>query len=318
MRNFNHALVACLVLMGVASLAGCKDEGKNAAQANVASTTKDPVELAKSNAYIMAANVSGRTFANALDRYRQTVSPKLASQKPLTDYAVVLVQQVSQIRTRLQTAIALDGAIPELDQSARDYAAAVEAFEPVNNGLANYAQSKGFLTDGGAKAREGDAAYLTALTKAAEAETKFLDAIDARDERLVRQAFEAAPEGSVERYRAGIILHGKKAMNEVLTVFAEPSDTQARQRFSGDLNEMAGMVEKWDAAVRATKPEGCVGLQSSFNTVIAGGRKAVQSAEQGRFNADSGTPPEILQQEFNILQMNFVNMINQLNQPFSC
>jgi len=70
--------------------------------------------------------------------------------------------------------------------------------------------------------------------------------------------------------------------------------------------------------VRAEKPEGCPVLQGSFNTVIANGRKAVQSAEEGRFDPDSGTPSFVLQQEFNGLQQNFSMMIFQLNQPFSC
>ncbi|WP_082655647.1 DUF3829 domain-containing protein [Aureimonas sp. D3] len=318
MRNFCRAVAACLALAAVGSLAGCKDESKGAAQAGVPATTADTAELAKSNAYITAANVGGRTFADALDTYQQTIAPKLAKQKALSDYAVVPPLKVSQIQTRLQTAIALKGSIPELDQVARDFAAAIDAFVPVNNGLANYAESKGFLTDGGAKAREGDAAYVASLSRVAEAETKFLDQIEARDERLVREAYEAAPEGSVERYRAGIILSGKKAMNEVVTVFAEPSNTAARQQFASHLDDMAGMVEKWDAAVRAKKPEGCAILQSSFNSVIAGGRKAVQNAEQGRFNRDAGAPPVGLQFEFSILQSNFASMINELNRPFSC
>lgn len=49
--------------------------------------------------------------------------------------------------------------------------------------------------------------------------------------------------------------------------------------------------------------------------VIADGRKADHSAEEGRFDADSGTPSIILQQEFSILQQNFGMMISRLNQP---
>ena len=322
MRLRARGLVIGVVLMAATGLAGCNGEDKGGSAGGAATqgaaSTADQTELAKSNAYVTAANVSSGTFGNALARHENTVAPRLASDRPLQDYSVVPVQQVTQIRTRLETALALDGSVPELDHPARDYATAIAAFEPVNNGLANYAQSKGFLSDGGAKARQEDAAYTGALTKVTDAEAVFFDKIAARDERLLREAYDKAPEGSVERYRAGIVMRGKAAMKEAVTVFTEPSDTATRQAFAKNLDEMAAMVEGWDRAVRAEKPDGCPALQGSFNTVIAGGRNAVRSAEEGRFNPESGTTSVILQGEFNILQSNFSMMISRLNQPNFC
>ncbi|WP_427026217.1 DUF3829 domain-containing protein (plasmid) [Aureimonas ureilytica] len=322
MRRRARALLMGLGLVAAAGLAGCNGEDKSrsseGAAAQGATATADRGELAKSNAYVTAANISSGTFSQALALHEDTVAPRLASDRPVQDYSVVPVQKVTQIRARLETAITLEGSIPELDQSARDYAAAIDAFEPVNNGLANYAQSKGFLSDGGAKARQEDAAYTAALAKVAEAETVFFDRIAARDERLLREAYDKAPEGSLERYRAGIVMRGKAAMKDAPTVFTDPADTATRQAFAKNLDEMAAMVEGWDRAVRAKKPEGCPALQGSFNTVIAGGRRAVQSADEGRFDPVAGTPSVILQQEFNILQSNFAMMISQLNQPNFC
>ncbi|WP_432331046.1 DUF3829 domain-containing protein [Agrobacterium rosae] len=83
------------------------------------------------------------------------------------------------MRTRLEAASAMDGFIPELDPAARDDAAAITAFEPVNNGLANYAQSKGFLTDGGTTARAEDPVFVTSLTKVVDAEKVFFDKMQA-------------------------------------------------------------------------------------------------------------------------------------------
>ncbi len=123
-----------------------------------------------------------------------------------------------------------------------------------------------------------------------------------RRERLLRQdrgarpappaeTYDEAPEGSVERYRAGIVLKSKAAMKDVLTVFTEPSDTATRQAFSKNIEEMATMVEAWDRALRVEKPDGCPTLQSNFNMLIAAARKAVQNAEKGRFDpAKDGTP----------------------------
>ncbi|WP_320188684.1 hypothetical protein RMS29_015890 [Agrobacterium rosae] len=107
-------------------------------------------------------------------------------------------------------------------------------------------------------------------------------------------------------------------MKDVVTVFTDPADVATRQTFSKNLYEMATMVENWDRAVRAEEPEGCPSLQGSFNSVIANGRKAVQSAEEGRFDPAFDTPPFIIQSEFNGLQQNFSMMIFQLNQPYSC
>ncbi|WP_019998623.1 DUF3829 domain-containing protein [Aureimonas ureilytica] len=306
------------LLLAAVCLSGCNGESRDAGTRGTATSSADQTEIAKSNAYITAANESSGTFAKALQTHQDTVASKLAGDRPLEDYAVVPVQDVTKIRARLESAAAMAGSIPELDPAARDYASAIAAFEPVNNGLANYAQSKGFLTDEGAKARAEDEAFVASLRKVVDAETVFFDRIDARDARLTQEAYDRAPEGSVERYRAGIVLRGKAAMKEVLTVFTEPDDVATRQAFAKNLDEMAGMVENWDRAVRTEKPEGCPTLQSRANLVIANGRKAVQSAEEGRFDRDSGTPSFVLQQEFNGLQQNFSMMIFQLNQPFSC
>ena len=317
MRHRGRARVIGFALLAVACLAGCNDEDKNTTTPGAVSSA-DQSEIAKSNAYIIAANESSGLFAKALATYQETVSPKLSSDRPLETYEVVSVQQATKIRTRLETAGAMEGSIPELDPAARDYAAAISAFEPVNNGLANYAQSKGFLVDKGAKARAEDAAFLASLRKVVDVETVFFDRIEARDARLTLEAFDRAPDGSAERYRAGIVLRGKAAMKEVLTVFTEPGDVAARAAFAKNLDEMAGMVENWDRAVRTKKPDGCPALQGSANSVIANGRKAIQSAEAGRFDPGSGTPSFVLQQEFNGLQQDFSMMIFQLNQPFSC
>ncbi|MGL4094320.1 DUF3829 domain-containing protein [Agrobacterium cavarae] len=307
--------------MAAASLAGCNgesDDKSKQATAVQGSSPAEQTELAKSNAYIIAANESSGMFAKALASYQEAVSPKLSGNRPLETYDVVSVQQVTKIRSRLEAASAMDGSIAELDPAASDYAAAIAAFDPVNNGLANYAQSKGFLTDGGAKARAEDRAFVASLTKVVDAEKVFFDRIEARDKRLMRAAYDNAPEGSVARYRAGIVLRGKAAMKDVVTVFTDPADVATRQAFAQNLDEMAKMVENWDRAVRAEKPEGCPALQGSFNSVIANGRKAVQSAEKGRFDPASGTPSSSLQYEFNGLQRDFSMMIFQLNQPFSC
>ncbi len=321
MRHRDRVRVTGFALLAVACLAGCNGENKNSATPGTAahgSSSADQTEIAKSNAYIIAANESSGLFEKALATYQDTVSPRLSADRPLETYEVVPVQQVTKIRTRLETAGALEGSIPELDPAARDYASAIAAFERVNNGLANYAQSKGFLTDKGAKARTEDAVFVAALRKVVNAETVFFHRIDTRDARLTQEAYDRAPEGSVERYRAGMVMRGKAAMKEVLTVFTEPADVATRQAFAKNLDEMAGMVENWDRAVRAEKPEGCPAIQSSANLVIANGRKAVQSAEAGRFETESGTPSFVLQQEFSILQQNFSMMIFNLNQPFSC
>ncbi len=324
MRQRGRMLLAGFALLAASFLAGCNGEDKGGAGQGAAaqgSAARDPakaVDVAKSNAYVMAANVSSGAFSKALTRYQETIVPKLAGDRPLKDFSVVPVHEITQIRTRLQSAIALEGSVPEIDQAARDYAAAIVAFEPVNNNLSNYAESKGFLTDGGAKARQENAAFLASLSEVAEAETAFFDKIGERDERLLRQAFEAAPEGSVERFRAGIVLQAKSAMKQAPTVFTDPADVTTRKEFGQKLEEMASMVEGWDRAVRAEKPEGCPILQMKFNQVIAAGRQAVQAAEQGRFDLEGGSSNYMIQNQFSSMQSSFGGMINELNHPFSC
>ncbi|MGA1834312.1 DUF3829 domain-containing protein [Rhizobium wenxiniae] len=309
-----YKLIQGALLASLIFVVSCSDEEK--VQAKQSSTAQ--IELLKSNAYISAANVSSGEFVGALADHREKVSPALKTGKPLENYSVVPPHRVTAIRTRLDEAVKREGSIPELDGAAATYLAAVNAFEVVNNSLANYADSKGYLADGGKKARDEDAGYLEALSKVAAAETSFNEAITLRDERLVQEAFDKAPEDSVERYRAGIILHAKGAMKTVTGVFTEPENIENRNQFKGSLTQMATMVEGWDRKIRAEKPAGCSSLQNSFNGFIASGRQALQSAEQGRFSREGGAPPIIIQQEFGIVQMNFAQLINSLNMPHAC
>jgi len=309
-----HKFIQGALLTSLLFVVSCSDEENVAAKQS--STAQ--IELVKSNTYISAANVSSGEFVNALADHREKVSPALETGKPLENYAVVPPHRVTAIRTRLDEAVNREGSIPELDGAAATYLFTVKAFEAVNNSLANYANSKGYLADGGKKARDEDAGYLEALSKVAAAETSFDEAITLRDERMIQEGFDKAPEDSVERYRAGMILHAKGAMKTVTGVFTEPQDMGNRNRFKVSLTQMATMVEGWDRKIRAEKPAGCSSLQNSFNSFIATGRQALQSAEQGRYSREGGAPPIIVQQEFGIIQMNFAQLINSLNMPHAC
>jgi len=304
-----------LMLLPALLLAGCNDEKEATA---VVQTPAAQVETAKYNGYVTVANINSNTFQEALAKHLTDIAPALKSDKPIERFEVVPVLQVTNVRKRLDDALAREGSIPEIDPVARGFAEALKAFDPVNGGLANYAESKGFMADGGKRAREGEAAYLAALETVAIEERAFLGRVQERDEKLTLANYENAPEGSVERYRAGAILHAKAAMKNATRVFTTPQDEQARMVFTASLDAMAGMVESWDTALRKEKPEGCPILQGNFNRVVAGGRRAAQSAKEGRFDVTSSPIGVIVQQEYNILRMGFASLIDNLNRPYIC
>ena len=316
MAYFLQLLFASFILSSALALAGCSDEQRM--DAGQAQTSTDQMEILKYNGYVTAANVSSGAFGKALEQHVQTVSKQLQDDGPIERYDVVPVHQVTNIKRKLDEAVARQGSIPELDGPARDYAAAVAAFEPVNNGLSNYAASKGYLADGGKKAREEDGKFVESLQKVSDAEATFFDNIEKRDERLTREAYEKAPAGSLERYRLGAVIHAKAAMKKADTIFLSPDDAESRSQFASSLNEMATMVEGWDTKIREKKPEGCPALQGNFNSVIAGGRKALQNAEQGRYMVSSNADSVMMQYEYNSLRGNFAMMISNLNAPHIC
>ncbi|WP_312797623.1 DUF3829 domain-containing protein [Tianweitania sp.] len=301
MPTRNH-LFSALVVGFAVFLTGCNNEES---QANAsAGPSAEQIEIAKHNAYVKAASVMNGSFNETLDRHVQKYANRLAGTEPLDEYEVVRAFDVTNVKSALNEAIVKEGSIPEVDQTAKDYAAAVTAFEPVNSDLANYAETKGYLSDGGEKAREKDAAFVEALQKVAVAEAAFFTSMQARDDKLTRDAFETAPEGSLERYRAGVIFFGKEAMTGLNAMFASPQDAKIRADVKSSLNRLAEMAEGWDKKLREGGAEGCPTKLNAMNKVIAAGRSALSRAEKGDYSREDNSTASYDPAQFDSQQLN--------------
>lgn len=282
--NARTSLFSALVIGLAVFLAGCNEGGE--ATTTAAAPSAEQIEIAKHNAYVKAAGVMAGSFNEALQAHVEKYAKRLEGDKPLEEYAVVRATDVSKVKTALNEAIVKEGAIPEVDPSAKEYASAVTAFEPINSELSNYAEMKGFLSDGGQKAREKDPAFVEALEKVAVAEAAFFTAMQARDERLTREAYEKAPEDSLERYRAGVIFFSKDAMNNVGAMFASPADAKIRADAKASLDRLAETAEGWDRKLREGGGDGCASKRNAINKVIAGARTALGRAEKGDYSRE--------------------------------
>lgn len=217
----------------------------------------------------------------------------------------------------LNTALAMQYPMPELDGPAKSMLIALQKLQPLQADLASYADSKGFLSDNGKKARELEPAFQAAMVDVAKAQAMFYDGIDARDEINTKTAFDNAPKNTTAYYRAGAILYSKQAVHLSTAFFESAGGAQETAAFEQSLNQSGEMIENWDKKMRASNPAGCSAMLQ-INDFLARGRNAIRNAKKGDY-APHGDPR--LWKLFNPVQSDasqfkhgFKNMIESINQ----
>ncbi|AXM94419.1 hypothetical protein GCM10011247_06130 [Pseudomonas plecoglossicida] len=120
---------------------------------------------------------------------------------------------------------------------------ALEKLEPIHGELANYADSKGYLSDGGQKGKEMEPALDAALEGVAIEQAKFYDGLTKRDEINTQQAFEEAEKDSLDYYRAGIVLYAKQSVRLSTDFFQSAGADASAKPFEESLGKTAQMIE---------------------------------------------------------------------------
>lgn len=286
--NYRNILAATCISMSLL-LSACGKDGKPAeAEASQQQPSADQAEIEKYNAYVDAAN-GGRDFGEALEQHLKYTPKKLASGEKITSYSTFSEYDIVNLQKALNKALALPYPMPELDGPARALLESVAKLQPIHHEVANYADSKGYLADGGKKARELEPAFEAALTDAAKAQAAFFDGISVRDEINTKTAFEQAPRDTVAYYRAGTVLYAKQSMRLGRAFFETSGDEASTKAFEASLNQTGQMIEGWDKKVRERAPSGCTSMMMSMNDYLGRGRDAIEHARKGEYKPNSTT-----------------------------
>lgn len=314
----SRPLCMSALLAATLMLAACGDDNAKP-EAKTAEASTAQAEIVKYNQYVDAANSINQSFEETLDQYEQYMVPKLADKKPVKDYVIGNDIMVLRTKEKLEKALAMQPAIPEIDAAAKDFAQALGKLAPLSTDLQNYAAAKTFLSDNGALAREKSPAYVAALTEAAKAESAFYHGISVKDTANTKEAFEKAKKDTVAYYRAGMVYYGKSTLNQASGIFDGTGLGDKKDAFKQDLDKLNEMALGFDKKTREADPKGCASTMMQANGFLAAGRKVLENTESGRYKEDAARTgafkmlrPTIVDDAYSLRQK-FNNLINNLN-----
>ncbi|MNX92145.1 hypothetical protein D3C86_1242720 [compost metagenome] len=314
----SRPLCMSALLAATLMLAACGDDNAKP-EAKTAEASTAQAEIVKYNQYVDAANSINQSFEETLDQYEQYMVPKLADKKPVKDYVIGNDIMVLRTKEKLEKALAMKPAIPEIDAAAKDFAQALGKLAPLSTDLQNYAAAKTFLSDNGALAREKSPAYVAALTEAAKAESAFYHGISVKDTANTKEAFEKAKKDTVAYYRAGMVYYGKSTLNQASGIFDGTGLGDKKDAFKQDLDKLNEMALGFDKKTREADPKGCASTMMQANGFLAAGRKVLENTESGRYKEDAARTgafkmlrPTIVDDAYSLRQK-FNNLINNLN-----
>jgi hypothetical protein len=314
----SRPLCMSALLAATLMLAACGDDNAKP-EAKTAEASTAQAEIVKYNQYVDAANSINQSFEETLDQYEQYMVPKLADKKPVKDYVIGNDIMVLRTKEKLEKALAMKPAIPEIDAAAKDFAQALGKLAPLSTDLQNYAAAKTFLSDNGALAREKSPAYVAALTEVAKAESAFYHGISLKDTANTKEAFEKAKKDTVAYYRAGMVYYGKSTLNQASGIFDGTGLGDKKDAFKQDLDKLNEMALGFDKKTREADPKGCASTMMQANGFLAAGRKVLENTESGRYKEDAARTgafkmlrPTIVDDAYSLRQK-FNNLINNLN-----
>lgn len=319
-----------------ALLAGCSDnksgdtqQASQASQGKPAQAANEQQLVEKYNIYVDVSNNLRTSFQQARAEYIAQQLPLLEAKAPLTSLRIQNDIFVDRSARKLDAAVAIAAPLPEIDEPAKAFSAALKVLSPLSRELNNYANSKGYLADNGDKARQLNKDYLAALTGVATAEAAFDDGLGARDRALTKEAFEKAPKDTAAYYRAGLIYHGKLNHNDANALFESPNDPKALAAFEASLALVAESAAGWSQKMSeqsAKSGRSCDGGMLHINEFIGQSRSMVKNIKDGVFKrTETGVMARMpahmrsssIVSSANRYNQNFANMIGQFNHP-SC
>ncbi len=320
------------ILMGTIIIASGCDNNKepdtisNGSSKKISAELSNQGEIEKYNMYVDTANHLSGGFKKTLNSYLNLLEPTLQGNRPLTNYFVADEYAISLVKQGLGKALKKSVKIPEIDAPAKAFLESVEALEPLNHELSNYASTKGYLADNGEKARKLSPQFVLALEKVADAEEAFFSGIGKRDQALAKNNFESAEKDSLAYYEAGLVYYGKANIAASEAMLAAPGKSAELELFSKSLDRLAAMAEGWDKITHERQSSACRAQLMNINGLVSKARELqVQMqpdavAEQAKRVAampermrDSGIATQNMDFLLRAYRQNFTNMINGFN-----
>jgi len=318
-RPFRHALV----LAAACVLAACGDDTPKSADspssAKAQAASADQARIIKFNQYVDTANKVNSSFSDALERYNKYNVPAVNAKKPIKDFTIQNDIYIDRTKDGLEKALAMQPPMPALDAPAKPFADALAKLSPLSHELQNYGESKGYLADGGAKARELSPAYVAALTEVAKQEDAFYSGLSEQDLQNTKTAFESAKKDTAAYYRIGLVYWGKAAQGQATTFMAGEGLGEHLQGFKDAIGQVNDMGQGYDRKVREQNQKGCPNLMMHVNQYVGDGRTVISRTEDGTYVKEAKDPSPAVQMmlrqrdDIRNLRQHFNNIVSALN-----
>lgn len=272
---------ACPILM--LSMAGCDKVQKTVSKANEkmqqSATQNNTSSTAKLDAWIDAQNriVKWGKYSEQLDRYMK-YNKDIEKSSALKDYTITVPDE-SDLIAMLSKAAAMPAALPEVDAAGNKLLGALKQVNPLFMEINSYQKSKGYLADGGAKARSFHKPYLEnmqALITAVNGFDAALNvAVDARD----RASLAAIKDkGSLNYHMLATSLEARKVLTQMENAPADPKSGPDLSGITASANAFIAANDSLGKALSAVPadklPSDCKRYGDEMNRMVGAVRAA--------------------------------------------
>ncbi len=308
------------IAAALALLSACDDSTSSQTdRTRETQTSSEQAELQKYNAYVQVANSVRRSYAEDLETYQRYIQPVFDGKDMKDDLLFPSSSTMDRVKDNLDKARSMQPDMPELDAPAKAYSEALNRAVPLDRDMANYIEAKTYLSDKGAHGRETQPAYISAMETLANAQTRYTDAIEAKDRSRIKSEFEATEKDTLAYFRIGMVYHIKDSMDLASGSLEGAGVGDKINAFKASLDDFNAMATGYDNKMREQNKTGCAAVMSRANAYLSSGRQIIQRTEDGSYQKDKQQSSQFQlmesqeRQDANSLLQNYNNIVSQLN-----
>lgn len=288
MSTFRHPPIAgicttlCLAFATLV-LTGCQPDA--APKSGTSLVVPEKKESEKLNAYVVAYNkvLQYNDFGEILRDYRKS-NPKLNARgnPPLDTYDVRGADLDAALRA-FDQAMAISDPLPELDEPAKVFKAALETLNPLMKEAESYEATKEYLSDKGAKARTMDGPLVAALTGASKASAAFGSALSIQTLKRDEARLAVLKPGTVAFHKLKVSLEVRKLATAVRAALEDKQQVAgiaAPLQAVSAANAELGTLKRDPKAQPAWDPV-CEMYKSKVDSLLGTTRTLVSAMESG-------------------------------------
>ncbi|AYD00310.1 YiiG family protein [Neorhizobium sp. NCHU2750] len=310
------AFAACLIALSACddSKTSQKDQGQET------QSSAEQAEVQKYNAYVEVANSVQRSYAEDLSTYKSYIQPVFDRKDKNDNLFFSSSSTMGRIKDNLDKARAMKPDMAEIDGPAQAYSEALGKADPVDRDMGNYIGAKTYLSDKGAHGREIQPAYISAMTALAQAQTDYVNAIDAKDRARIKAEFDKTEKDTAAYFRIGMVYHIKDSMDLAASFIDGKGLGDKKDPFKASLDQFGQMATGYDNKMREKNKTGCSAIMFEANAYLSTGRQIIQRTEDGSYEKDKqhGSQFQLMQsrerEDAKSLMQNYNDMISKLNE----